>query len=311
MLSLGSGAIAQLAERRFCIPEVRGSTPLGSTRVLPRRRRNDGHPGRRPGWPSHIWCTLPASSRCTVGFPPLRSVRPPRGGGPLVPHLRRDLVQAVREQVSVGVEGHGRRLVPEHRLNDLHVRPRGEGRGVPRSPGVRGGVLWTFRTPVGAPPWAGRVGSRSAASARTVRTAARPTAGPRAVPARETPRRGVRRQVAHTPVRVRRTSDHALGVDLSAEPHHVMRLRVRILVQDVQCLVPGWAGVHRSTDRHRHQSTHPTRGAGHPRIRPGPPGTTTPGDKWPLKSVTAQPGIVPRVAIVLRVIGRLGRSGAS
>ena len=34
-LDLLSGAVAQLGERRLCKAEVRGSSPLGSTRIVP------------------------------------------------------------------------------------------------------------------------------------------------------------------------------------------------------------------------------------------------------------------------------------
>ena len=62
------GAIAQLAERRFCIPEVRGSTPLGSTHtgttLLAREQGrfvlSGGAPA--PTWSrtGQAWCGSPA-----------------------------------------------------------------------------------------------------------------------------------------------------------------------------------------------------------------------------------------------------------
>jgi hypothetical protein len=57
-------------------------------------------------------------------------------------HRGGDLVEPVLEEVTVGVERHGRRAVAEHLLDDLHVGAGGDreaGCGVPELVGVQVG----------------------------------------------------------------------------------------------------------------------------------------------------------------------------
>ncbi len=124
------------------VTATRGVAQLGSALRSGRRGRGfesrhpDGETGVHSG--GHPFCVCEGRGLSVAGT---HSVRMLRGGwrfwgrvgasgGGLDPsrvHGVDDLVQAVREEVAVGVEGHRCRRVAKHLLYDLDVRARGDG----------------------------------------------------------------------------------------------------------------------------------------------------------------------------------------